>query len=197
MKFFRWVSLFSGLCLVMVACSNNPQLTQPTATVLPALNPVTTQTSPTPEATPLSLGASLLQKLPKCDGIQVLDEPIKFDWPNIDERLQELADAQWGYYSCPAPQADVAAFYRKQMPKPPTNMYETNWVERAEGSVGVYYNGSSTIWTYLWVIPQPDDALKSYVIVAQSLDPVQGECMLDQPLLISDIVGWETQWSLE
>jgi hypothetical protein len=183
----------------MAACSGNAAQAEPSVTIPPA--PVTdSSTSPnsqTPEPTPLSLGAAMLEKLPKCDGIQVLDQPIKFDWPNIDERLQELADAQWGYYSCPQPQPIVAAFYREQMPKPPVNMYETNWVERTEGSVGVYYNGSSTIWTYLWVISQPRGAQKSYVIVAQSLDPVQGECKLDLPLFISDIVEWEIQWSLE
>ncbi len=145
----------------------------------------------------MSLGEAMLQKLPKCDGIQVLDNPVKFDWPNIDERLQELSDAQWGYYSCPAPREEIATFYRERMPKPPINMIETNWVERTEGSVGVYYNGSTTVWTYLWVVPQPEDAQKSYVIVAQALEPVQGECRLEQHILISNTYGWETQWSLE
>jgi hypothetical protein len=181
----------------MVACSNNPQLTEPSATIPPSINPATTQISQTPEPTPLSLSASLLQKLPKCDGIQVLNVPIKFDWPNIDERLQELTDAQWGYYTCPGPRADVASFYRELMPKPPFNQIETNWVERTEGSVGVYYNGSTTIWTYLWVIPQPETAQKSYVIVAESLEPVQGECWFDPPPNDNDIAEEVTQWSLE
>jgi hypothetical protein len=181
----------------MVACSSNGNQAEPSATISPDINSETTQTSLAPEATPLSLGASMLQKLPKCDGIQVLDNPVKFDWPNIDERLQELSDAQWGYYSCPAPREVVASFYRERMPKPPTNMIETNWVERQEGSVGVYYNGSTTIWTYLWVVPQPEDSQKSFVIVAQALEPVQGECRLDQPFFISNNFGWETRWSVE
>jgi hypothetical protein len=197
MKFCKWVCLVCGLCLVMVACSNNVQLTESSATIPTAVNPATTQISQTPEPTPLSLSASLLQKLPKCDGIQVLDVPIKFDWPNIDERLQELTDAQWGYYTCPGPRADVASFYRELMPKPPFNQIETNWVERTEGSVGVYYNGSTTIWTYLWVIPQPETAQKSYVIVAESLEPVQGECWFDPPPNDNDIAEEVTQWSLE
>jgi len=197
MKFIRRVCLFYGLCVVMVACSNNAQSPAPSVTIPPAINNSSTQTSQTPEATPLSLSASLLQKLPKCDGIQVLDDPIKFDWPNIDERLQELTDAQWGFYSCPGPREDVATFYRERMPKPPFNQIETNWVERTEGSVGVYYNGSTTIWTYLWVVPQQADSQQSYVIVAESLEPVQGECRLDQPLFKNDIAEWVTQWSLE
>jgi hypothetical protein len=185
------------LCVMMVACSNNTQPVEPSVMVPPSINTSSTQTSTTPEATPLSLSASLLQKLPKCLGIQILDNPIKFDWPNIDERLQELTDAQWGYYSCPGPGEEVAMYYREQMPKPPFNQIETNWVERTEGSVGVYYNGSTTIWTYLWVVSQSQDSRQSYVIVAESLEPVQGECRLDLPLFNNDFAEWVTLWSLE
>jgi hypothetical protein len=181
----------------MVACSNNTQSAEPTVTIPPAIDGSSSQTSQTLEASDLSLSASLLQKLPKCDGIQVLDNPIKFDWPNIDERLQELTDAQWGYYSCPGPGEEVATYYRERMPKPPFNQIETNWVERTEGSVGVYYNGSTTIWTYLWVVPQSQDTQQSYVIVAESLEPVQGECRLDQPLFDNYSAEWVTLWSFE
>jgi hypothetical protein len=83
------------------------------------------------------------------------------------------------------------------MPKPPFNQIETNWVERTEGSVGVYYNGSTTIWTYLWVIPKHEDAQKSYVIVAESLEPVQGECRFDPLINENGIVEEVKQWSLE
>ncbi len=197
MRLIRCVCLFCGLCLVMAACSSSPNLTTP-ATILPtATESSTTQNSQTPEPTPLSLSTALLEKLPRCDGIQILDTPVEFDWPNIDERLQELSDAQWGYYICPGQKEDIATFYRERMPKPPYNQIETNWVERTEGSVGVYYNGSTTIWTYLWVIPIANDAQKSYVIVAESLEPVQGECRLDRPLFTSDLVEWVTKWSLE
>ena len=201
MRFIRFVCLFCGLCLVMAACSGNPARAEPSATIppAPATDSSTTPNSQTPEPTPLSLGAAMLEKLPKCDGIQVLDGPIKFDWPNIDERLQELADAQWGYYSCPAPQAKVSAFYREWMPKPPTNMYETNWVERAEGTVGVYYiyKGATLNWIYLWVVPQSDNPQESYIIVAQSTEPVIGECRLDRPIINDDIAGAEIPRSLE
>jgi hypothetical protein len=190
MKLLQYMCLVSGLCLVLGACSNTSLSTIPYSTLPPATDPATTQLSQTPEATPLSLGASMLQKLPKCDGIQVMDEPIIFDWPNIDERLQELSDAQWGYYSCPSPREEVAAFYRERLPKPPTNMIEMNWVERFEGSVGVYYNGSTTVWTYVWVVSQTEDARKSFVIVAQSLEPVQGECRLEKPFLIHLLPKW-------
>lgn len=179
MRLIRCVFMFCCLYLSTVSCSNVTQPTLSSATI-PAINPATTETAPTPVPTPLSAGASLLKTLPKCEGIQILEEPVKFAWPNIEERIKELEGALWGYYSCEGPQVDVAAFYRVQMPKPPFRMYETNWVIRSEGIVGVYYNGAS--WTYLWVVPHPGNAQKSYVIVAQSLDPLGEECRLDQPL---------------
>ncbi len=70
-------------------------------------------------------------------------------------------------------------------------------MERTEGSVGVYYNGSTTIWTYVWVVPQSQDSQQSYVIVAESLEPVQGECRLDPPQFSNDFAEWVTLWSLE
>jgi hypothetical protein len=180
MRIIRSVLFYFCLNLGLVACSNDPQLTQPSATI-PARNPATTESTPTLVPTPLSVGASLLRRLPKCEGIQVLEEPIKFIWPNIEERLIELEGTLWGYYSCEGLQVEVAAFYREQMPKPPYNMDETNWVKRSEGTVGVYYNAGSIAWIYLWVVPQPDNTLKSYVIVAQTNNSVDFQCRLDQP----------------
>jgi hypothetical protein len=179
----------------MVACSNAPQPTV-TATI-PAINPATTESAPTPISTPLSVGASLLTRLPRCDGIQILEKPFLFNWPNIEERIKELEGALWGYYSCDRAQVEVAAFYREQMPKPPYNMDETNWVERPEGTVGVYYNSGFIAWIYLWVVPQPDNAQKSYVIVVQSNDPVSGNCRLDRPMFNNEIAAGEKQWSVE
>jgi hypothetical protein len=195
MKHIRLFGLIIGLFIDLVACSNTNQLSEPSVTVPPAINPEMTETSPTPKTTPLSLGAYMLTILPKCDGIQILDNPVKFDWPNIDERLQELSGAQWVYYSCPEPREKVSTFYREWMTKPPSTMIETNWVERSEGSVGVYFNGSTSLWTYLWVVSQPEDAQKSYVIVTQVLGAIN--CKLEQHFIIRNNSGWETQWSLE
>ena len=65
------------------------------------------------------------------------------------------------------PQGAATAFYRAQLPEAPYDYLETNWVDRAEGSVGVYYVSAGT-WLYIWMIPRPDDPQRSYVIVALS-----------------------------
>ncbi len=190
---YRYFSFY--LCVSLVACSNAPQVTQPTASN-PADSPGSTGIPSTMVPAPLSAGETLLKTLPKCDGIEIMDNPIKFEWPNIELRIKELEGSVWGYYRCPGSQADVAAFYREQMPKSrPTIYYETNWVERKEGAVGVYYDGVN--WIYLWVVPQPDNTQMSYVIVSQSNVPVIGDCIAASFHTINQISPAERQWSLE
>jgi hypothetical protein len=136
---------------------------------MPALAPAPAAVTSSPAAVSnsMALSESLLLRIPKCAGMEVQEHPIVFSWPNIEE----LDDALWGYYGCDQPQAEVVAFYKAHMAEPPYNNQETNWVERAGGSVGVYYN-SARAWLYLWVIPQPGDPQKSYVIVAISYNLV-------------------------
>jgi hypothetical protein len=193
MRGFRY--LFLGVCVSLAACSNTPNVTQPTSSD-PANYSASTEIVPTVTPNPLSGGETLLKTLPNCDGIKILEGPIKFEWPNIDLRIKELEGSVWGYYRCPGSQKEVAAFYRQQMPKArPTLYYETNWVERKEGSVGVYYDGVN--WIYLWVVPQPDNTQMSYVIVSQSNVPVIGDCIAASFHTISQISPAEGQWSLE
>jgi hypothetical protein len=185
MKSIRLAFLSCCLCLSLAACSNTHQGTEPSASN-PAGIPATIENDPTLTPTYLSAGETLLMILPRCDGIEILEDPIQFKWPNIEDRIKELEGSLWGYYSCPEPQKVVAAFYREQMAKSrPTIYYEANWVERSEGTVGVYYDGVN--WTYLWVVPQPDNAQKSYVIVAQSNGPVIGDCIAASPPINNDV----------
>ena len=154
-------------CLSFIAaCTSAPQQVTPISSA-----PITTLkadiSSTATVANSMAMSESLQLRIPKCDGIEVQEKPIIFSWPNIETRIEELGDALWGYYSCDQPQADVVAFYRAHMPEPPYNNQETNWVERAEGSVGVYYN-SANAWLYIWIVPQPNDPQKTYVIVAIS-----------------------------
>src|SRR5574342_685216 len=170
---YRLLVVVSCLCLSLVACSNSPRLPQPTATV-PATNPATHEITPTPVSTPLSAGERLLSRLPKCEGIQILENPIIFDWPNIERHKKDYEEALWGYFGCEQPQVDVAAFYRAQMPKPPSNAYEMNWVEIPEGTVGVFYDG--LLWTIVWIVPRDGNMQKTYVIIAQTSYPVGDVC---------------------
>lgn len=165
-----------------VACTGAGQ-SVPASWPMPTVSP-TPITSLTPAAvpTPMSLAEYILSVIPRCDGIQILDQPVKFVWPNVEQRLKDLEGSDWGYFSCPRPVAEVSVFYREQMPKPPYNLNETNWVDRSEGTLGVYYHTARRTWTYIWVVPQPGDRQASYVIVAQTASEVFApECQSDQP----------------
>ena len=188
----RFLSLCLGLSLAGCA-QGSPQPAATATTPATALAP--TDTAPAPAASGDTTGADLLKNLPKCAGIEILTEPVVFDWPNIQERLQELEAALWGYYRCDGAQAQVAGFYRAQMPKPPTNMGEMNWVTREEGDVGVYYSGSSLTWIYLWVVAAPEMPQKSYVIMAETDDPVSGDCRWEPPAPNTEMGASEVQWS--
>ncbi len=168
-------------CLSLcVACTSAGQ-SVPTS--LPAASPTPITTSvPTAVSTPMSIADYILSVTPRCDGIQILDQPVKFVWPNVEQRLKDLEGSDWGYFSCPRPVAEVSAFYREHMPTPPYNMNETNWVDRSEGTLGIYYHTARQTWTYLWVVPQPGGLQTSYVIVAQTASEVfEPECQSDQP----------------
>ncbi len=106
--------------------------------------------------------------LPKCQGVKILDNPVKFSWPNIDQRLRELEGSYWGYYACPLAPATASALYREQMPRPPYNKTETNWVSRPEGTLGVYYSEGANMWIYMWIVPQANNPQESYLIVAMA-----------------------------
>jgi hypothetical protein len=134
------------------------------ATMSPTQTLSTASDSPTPTSAE-GIGAILL---PHCDGYKALKDPVPLIWPQAEDRIKELEGSSWHYYSCPQPQATVAKFYRENMTKPPYNMNETNWVEREEGTLGVYFFSPSGDWTYLWVIPQSTDPQATYVLIAQN-----------------------------
>jgi hypothetical protein len=133
-----------------------------TATLIPATALPTATTAPLQPTSDLQAQAeSLLSYIPNCNGLQALDTPIVFSWPNLDQ----IVGASWGYYSCNQSQSAVAAFYRDQLPKAPYDDMEINWVERDNGTVGVYYVTSGT-YLYIWMLPQPDNPQASYIILA-------------------------------
>jgi len=162
-------------CFVfLTACTNVPAqpptiLPDATATPLAASLQVTATAAPVQPATDLrAQGESLLSYIPNCNGLQALDTPIVFSWPNLDQ----VVGASWGYYSCNQSQADVAAFYREQLPKEPYDDMEINWVEKENGTVGVYYV-TADIYLYIWMLPQQDNPQASYIIVALDSQIIQ------------------------
>lgn len=174
---------FVLVCLSLCAACAGTGQAVPASLPRPAASP-TSITSSTPAVipTPMSIAEYILSLIPHCDGIQVLAQPVKFVWPNVEQRLKDLEGSDWGYFSCPRPVAEVSAFYREQMPQPPYNLNETNWVDQSEGTLGVYYHAARRTWTYAWVVPQPGNLQASYVIVAQTAsEAFEPACRLDQP----------------
>jgi hypothetical protein len=161
-----------------VSCTSAPQPTTPTAIVFESTPTadisLSVTSTPHPTAAPdyKAMGESLLANIPQCSGMEILEEPIVFSWPDISTRIQELGEAQWGYYSCDQPQVDASGFYKNQLTDSPYDYLETNWIERKEGTVGVYFVSSST-WMYIWVVPQPGDPKRSFVIVALSSEAIE------------------------
>jgi len=161
---FSW--LFFCICFI-TACTSTPAPPATSSPVLPATSAPTfaTTTAETPllPATPdfQAQGESLLSNIPKCTGMEILKNPIDFSWPNIEQ----VEGATWGYYSCDQSQPELAAFYRAQLPQAPYDDMEINWVQRGDGTVGVYYVTAGT-YMYVWMLPQPDNSLESYAVVA-------------------------------
>ncbi len=136
------------------------------AAALSTASSESSQVAPSPTAG--STGAYLLSLIPQCEGAQVLDKGVTFAWPQVEQRLKELEGSYWGYYSCPQARAEVSAFYRDKMTRPPYNRTETNWVERSEGTLGVYYSEGAQLWIYMWIVPQTPEGSSAYVIVAMA-----------------------------
>ncbi len=163
----RMTRILLAICLQLaaVACSpagsSNPTTASP---VVPITQPATL-----PGGAPTSSadGADTSVPFPHCKGMQVLKDPISFDWPNIEQRIRELAGSFWTYLACEQPATEAARLYREQLPEPPYNLHEMNWLEREEGTVGIYYTRGG-LWDYVWIVPHPDDAQRSYVIIAES-----------------------------
>ncbi len=159
-----------SLLLLLAACSAPGTPGMPTLAASPIASPVATSAAASLPPPPKSTES--LPALPHCAGMQELKDAVQLDWPNLEQRKQEFISTAWRYYSCEEPPAQVAASFRQQLPKPPYNMQETNWLEREEGTLGIYFSQTG-LWHYVWFISQPGDPQKSYVIVAESFASVE------------------------
>ncbi len=170
MRLTRRSLVAMSLSLLLAACSAAGEPSRPTVPASPSVSSVATAPVASPTLPPQSPDAQSV--LPHCEGMQNLKDPVKLDWPNLEQRKQEFISTAWQYYSCEQPPAEVAAQFRQQLPKPPYNMEETNWIERQEGRLGIYFSQTG-LWHYIWFIPQRGDPQKSYVVVAESFASVE------------------------
>ena len=160
------------LCCVLAGCAGaspstpapNPQATSLLATSTLA---ATTSSPTTPPADKTDL-----PPFPPCTGLQALKDPVQLSWPNLNDQMEQFIGSEWQYYSCEQPPSEVAKAYRDQLTKAPYNLQETNWLERDEGTLGIYF-AQSGLWYYMWFIAQSDNAHRSYIIVAESFASVE------------------------
>ena len=169
MKWMSRLLMAVWLPFVLVSCAggsaSNQAIDSPApATRVPGAFTVTSTPPPAKTQAP--------RAFPRCDGMQALKDAVDFDWPNLADHKQEFWRSQWTYFACEQPAEEVAALYRRQLTEPPYGMEETNWLERQEGTLGVYFSQAGS-WAYVWFIPQPNDPQRSYVIIAESFTYVE------------------------
>jgi hypothetical protein len=150
------------LLLAVVGCASAPT---PTPTPLPTRTPA-------PTATSEPVGDYVPSDVPRCQGVKMLDRALKFEWVGVDA----VGDGAWYYYHCDQKPGDLATLYRPVMIKAPYEWGEINWVERPEGTLGVYFNTVRQNWLYLWFLSDTTSAGGSYLVVAE-----QGQIPLDLP----------------
>ena len=117
--------------------------------------------------------------MPHCAGLTDLRTKLVFDWPDIDEALEKLAEYNWGYYTCDQTQSALQAFLRDNMVKPPYLWREVNHANYNGSQVTLYYQPFSVVFMYVWVLPKPDTQT-SYLIIARGNPgvPQTWECRL-------------------
>ena len=169
--------LVLGQCVACTSQSNGQTspFTIPKAT--PGSQPTTVAPSVTGE--PVDY---VISDMPHCQGLTDLKAPVKFDWPDIENALEKLADYNWGYYTCAIPQPQLLSLLRDGMPKPPYLWREVNHADHAGGTVVLFYRSFKIIWIYIWVLPGPDTQT-SYMFIAKGYPgvPQTWECRLLLP----------------
>ncbi len=144
-------------------------------------------------ATPGTIAEDVISDMPRCRGMEKL-EFLKFDWPDVENALERLADYNWGYYTCAMAQPELSEFYRVNMMKPPFLWRQVNHAEHDNGIVVLFYHPVKVTWGFLWMLPGPD-AQSSYLIISRSDpgEPQAWECRLSSPEILA-AVGNGGQW---
>jgi hypothetical protein len=109
--------------------------------------------------------------VPACKDVQVLEQPIQFSWPGLEDVAENAPETNWTYYRCGQSQAAASAFYRHWMSTTEYHWVEYSWDEGAGGTLGVFYSSSVNLadpnrWLYLWFLPEQSSNESSYLVAA-------------------------------
>ncbi len=161
------------MCGALGACAPAASARTPLPTAWPS-DPAAAATASLPpsSATSTPSGTSAMPPFPECTGMQKLDQAVQFDWPNLKTSMEQFIASAWEYHSCAQPPAEVAKLYRAALPNDPYKLWDSNWLEREQGTLGIYFSQSG-LWYYVWFLPKPGDARGSYIILAESFASVE------------------------
>jgi hypothetical protein len=113
--------------------------------------------------------------VPTCIGAVSLGQPFKLPWDKWDQAKLERViahaiESNWTYYQCAQPASEAVAFYRQWMRAPEYNWFEDSVEERAEGTLAIYNNSTTSStggyrWVYLIFLPDKSDTRISNLAV--------------------------------
>lgn len=129
--------------------------------------------TPGPTRTPVPRLPYPIDGIPLCSGLKEYPGVLSFQWPNVEEALEQLEEYTWGYYECDLPAKDLEAFYHREAPKPPWLWEEVNGADHVGGHVRLYYQRFQLIWIYIWMLPR-DGGQHSYLVIAKG-DPGEAQ----------------------
>lgn len=156
-----------GLLLIVVAAACKPSPALDTITISTATPSLSGSSGPT--STPEPQVPYPISGIPHCQGLQDLGYVLKFEWPDIENALEKLADYNWGYYSCGVSQSDLKTLIQTKMPQPPYLWQEIAWVEHGESTGSLFYHYVYRSYIYMWMLTPPDRK-NSYLVIAKG-DP--------------------------
>ncbi len=156
------VALGGIVIAVAAACKSKPEIDSFTiSTATPS-----SQSSFGPALTPEPQVPYVISGIPHCQGIKDLGYVLKYDWPDIENALEKLADYNWGYYSCSQTQVELKTFIYDKMTKPPYLWQEVAWVEHGNSTGSLYFHSVFRAWIYIWMLRQPGNQ-NSYLVIAK------------------------------
>lgn len=169
---------------LVAACKPKPEIDSFTiSTATPSL-----YAAAGPTSTPEPQVPYVISGIPHCQGLHDLGFVLQYDWPDIENALEKLADYNWGYYSCSQTQVELKSFISEKMPKPPYLWQEVSWVEYKDSTGSLYFHSVFRAWIYIWMLRQPDNQ-NSYLVIAKGDPgmPQTWDCRLILPESLSRI----------
>lgn len=180
------------LLALVTACKAKPEIDSFTiSTVTPG-----SYIAGGPTSTPEPQVPYAISGIPHCQGLSDLGFTLTFDWPDIENALEKLAEYNWGYYACSQTQVELKSFMRDKMPKPPYLWQEVAWVEYGDNTGSLFFHSVFRSWIYIWMLRQPGNQ-NSHLVIAKGDPgmPQTWDCRLILPQIWREALATK-QWQV-